>query len=37
MRDPAFVKAYLSGDPQAVKEMTLANIIMSSEIAEATK
>jgi hypothetical protein len=35
MRDPVWVKAYLSGDPQAVKDMTLANIVMSSEIAEA--
>jgi hypothetical protein len=36
MRDPEWVKAYLSGDPQAAKDMTLANIVMSSETAEAT-
>jgi hypothetical protein len=35
MRDPAWTKLYLAGDPQAVRDMTLANIVISSEVAEA--
>jgi hypothetical protein len=32
MKSPEFVKAYLSGEPDAVKQMTLANIVLSSGI-----
>ncbi len=32
MKDPVFVKAYLSGDPEAGQKMTLAAIILSGGI-----
>jgi hypothetical protein len=32
MRSPEFVKQYLSGEPDFVKQMTLANIVLSSTI-----
>jgi hypothetical protein len=32
MKDPVFVKAYLSGDPEARQKMTLAAIILSGGI-----
>jgi hypothetical protein len=32
MKDPVFVKAYLSGDPEAVQKMALAAVILSGGI-----
>ena len=32
MRDPVFVKAFLSGDPEARQKMTLAAIVLSGNI-----
>jgi hypothetical protein len=32
MKDPVFVKAYLSGDPEARQKMTLAAIVLSGSI-----
>jgi hypothetical protein len=32
MKDPVFVKAYLSGEPEPREKMTLCNIVLSSEI-----
>jgi hypothetical protein len=32
LKDPVFVKAYLSGDPEAREKMTLCDIVLSSEI-----
>jgi hypothetical protein len=35
MGDPAFVKAYLSGDPEARQKMTLAAIVLSGSVKDA--
>jgi hypothetical protein len=35
MRDQEFTKKWLAGDPEAAKQMTLAHIILSSEIKQA--
>jgi hypothetical protein len=32
MKDPVFVKAYLSGDPEARQKMTLAAIVLSGDV-----
>src|ERR1019366_10600332 len=32
MKDPVFVKSYLSGDPEAREKMTLASVILSGGI-----
>jgi hypothetical protein len=35
MADPVFVKAYLSGDPEARQKMTLAAIVLSGSVKDA--
>ncbi|SDK13819.1 hypothetical protein SAMN05444171_7800 [Bradyrhizobium lablabi] len=32
MRDPEFQKKYLNSDPDALQKMTLANIVLNSNI-----
>jgi hypothetical protein len=37
MRDPEFTKKYLSGDPDALQKMTLAAIVLNSNVKKDTK